>query len=101
MEGRLRYEARVQAVTEGGTLATRVDLVIREAKHGHPVYSRNQFHQLPRCERDPHQRVDAWLQGVQGKSYEQIRAQAIADHRSYFNRVSLQPFAAHIFPAHE
>ena len=92
VEGRLRYEARVQAVTEGGTLATRgVDLVIREANAVTLFFTAaTNFINYHDVSADPHQRVDAWLQGVQGKSYEQIRAQAIADHRNYFNRVSLQ-----------
>ncbi len=38
---------------------------------------------------DQHQRVDAYFKGIENKKYTAVFEAAIADHKKYFSRVSL------------
>lgn len=92
VEGRLRYEARVKAVSEGGTVKTDgVDLVIENA-NAVTIYfaAATNFVNYKDVSADQHLRVDGYFKGVENKSYNTIFESAAADHKKYFSRVSLQ-----------
>ena len=92
VEGKLKYEARIKAVTEGGTIKTDdVNLIIENA-NSVTIYfaAATNFVNYKDVSADQHQRVDNYFNGIENKSYDTILESAVADHKKYFNRVSLQ-----------
>ena len=92
IEGKLRYEARIKAVPEGGTIKTNgVDLVIEKADAVTLYFAAaTNFVNYKDVSGNQHQRVDDYLKNISGKSYDEIAAAAISDYKKYFSRVSLQ-----------
>lgn len=91
VEGKLRYEARIKAVPEGGTMKTdHVNLIIENANAVTLYFAAaTNFVSYKDVSADQHRRVDSYLKGIEGKSYQQILESATADHKKYFSRVSL------------
>ena len=91
IEGKLRYEARVKAVPEGGTMkADGVDLIIENANAVTLYFAAaTNFVNYKDVSADQHQRVDAYFKGIENKNYATVFDAAIAEHKKYFNRVSL------------
>jgi alpha-L-fucosidase 2 len=92
VEGKIKYEARIKAVPEGGTMKTNgVDLIIENANAVTLYFaSATNFVNYKDVSADQHQRVDDYFKGIENKSYNNIVESAIADHKKYFSRVSLQ-----------
>lgn len=92
VEGKLRYEARIKAVNEGGTARTEdVNLIIENATTVTLYFAAaTNFVNYKDVSADAHQRVEQYLQGITGKKYEGIASAAITDYQQYLNRVSLQ-----------
>ncbi|MBK8141244.1 MAG: glycoside hydrolase family 95 protein [Chitinophagaceae bacterium] len=90
--GKMRYEARIKAVPEGGTMKTDgVDLVIENANAVTLYFAAaTNFVNYKDVSADQHRRVDNYFKGIEGKSFNAIAASAVADHKQYFNRVKLQ-----------
>jgi alpha-L-fucosidase 2 len=90
--GKMRYEARIKAVPEGGTMKTNgVDLIIENANAVTLYFAAaTNFVNYKDVSGDQHQRVDNYFKGIEGKSYITILKSAMADHKKYFSRVSLQ-----------
>ena len=91
VEGKLRYEARLRAVAEGGTVkiaddemtvagADAVTLVLAAATN---------FVNYKDVSADPAARVDATLKAVQGKAYEAMRAAHVKEHQRLFRRAAM------------
>lgn len=100
IEGKLRYEARVKAVAEGGTITTNgVDLIVKNADAVTLYFAAaTNFVNYKDVSADPHQRVEQCLQQLLGKSFAAMQTAAINDHQQYFNRVSLKlPVNDHSF----
>lgn len=91
IEGKLRYEARVKAVAEGGTVNTSgVDLIISNADAVTLYFAAaTSFVNYKDVSADPHQRVEQCLQQLTGKNFTAIHTAAVNDHQQYFNRVTL------------
>ncbi len=91
IEGKLKYEARIKAVPEGGTVKTDgVDLIIDNANAVTLYFAAaTNFVNYKDVSADQHQRVDNYLKGIENKNYAAIHEAAIADHQKFFNRVSL------------
>jgi len=90
--GKIKYEARIKAVPEGGTMKTNgVDLIIENA-NAVTIYfaAATNFVNYKDVSGNQHQRVDDYLKGIENKSYNTIRESAVTDHKKYFARVSLQ-----------
>lgn len=89
--GKLKYEARIKAVPEGGTIKTDgVDLIIENANAVTLYFAAaTNFVNYKDVSADQHQRVDAYFKGIENKKYRDVFDAAIADHRKYFSRVSL------------
>jgi alpha-L-fucosidase 2 len=92
VEGKMKYEARIKAVTEGGTVKTAgVDLIIENATAVTLYFAAaTNFVNYKDVSANPHQRVDDYFNGIAQKNYSLILASAIADHKKYFDRVKLQ-----------
>jgi alpha-L-fucosidase 2 len=92
IEGKLRYEARVKAIPEGGSMKTDgVDLVIENANAVTLYFTAaTNFINYKDVSENPHLRVDNYLKSIEGKPYNTILDSAVADYKKYFNRVLLQ-----------
>ena len=91
VEGKLRYEARIKAVNEGGTINTEgVDLIIENANAVTLYFAAaTNFVNYKDVSANQHQRVDAYFKQIEGKSYKAILDAALLDYKKYFDRVSL------------
>jgi alpha-L-fucosidase 2 len=89
--GALRYESRLKAVPEGGTMslgwdelsvsnADAVTLIIAAATN---------FVTYKDVSADAHARVEAVISGVAGKSYDVLKAAHVEEHRRLFRRVEM------------
>ncbi len=92
VEGKIRYEARIKAVPEGGTMKTDgVDLIIENANAVTLYFTAaTNFINYKDVSADQHQRVNDYLKLIENRNYNTVRASATDDHKKYFNRVSLQ-----------
>ena len=91
IEGKLRYQARVKAVPEGGSMRVDdVNLIVENANAATLfIAAATNFVNYKDVSGNPQQRIDDVLDAIQGKNYEAIREAHIRDHRAYYNRVSL------------
>jgi len=91
VEGKLKYEARIKAVPEGGTIKTDdVNLIIENANTVTLYFAAaTNFINYKDVSADQHQRVNDYFKKIENKSYNTIFESAIADHKKYFDRVSL------------
>ncbi|MBK8609299.1 MAG: glycoside hydrolase family 95 protein [Chitinophagaceae bacterium] len=92
IEGRMRYEARIKAIPEGGSIRTNgVDLIIENANAVTLYFAAaTNFVNYKDVSADQHQRVNDYFTGIENKEQTAIFVQAVADHKKYFDRVSLQ-----------
>ena len=90
--GKLRYEGRIRASVEGGTVKTRgVDMAIENADAVTLVFvAATNFVNYKDVSADPHQRVEDALRKLAGKSYEALRSAAVSDYKRLFDRAVLQ-----------
>ena len=91
LEGKLRYEARIKAVPEGGTINTEgVDLVIENANAVTLYFAAaTNFVNYKDVSANQHQRVDDYFKKIETKPYKVILDAALMDYKKYFDRVSL------------
>jgi alpha-L-fucosidase 2 len=91
VEGKLKYEARIVARPEGGTMATEdTKLVIRNADALTLYFvAATNFVNYKDVSADQHGRITAYLQQLEGRSFEAVKADAVSDYQHLFNRVSL------------
>ncbi|MGL6269647.1 MAG: glycoside hydrolase family 95 protein, partial [Chitinophagaceae bacterium] len=89
--GKLKYEARIKAVPEGGTIKTDgVDLIIENANSVTLYFAAaTNFVNYKDVSADQHQRVDAYFKGIENKKYNDVFDATMGDHKKYFSRVSL------------
>jgi alpha-L-fucosidase 2 len=91
IEGRLRYEGRLRARVRGGT--SEIDyrtLRVQDADEAVLVFAAaTSFVDYKDVSADPAARVEAALSGVQGRTWQAMRAAHEREHRSWFDRVSL------------
>ena len=91
IEGRLRYEARVKAVAEGGTVEGGDALLRIRNADAVTLYitAATNFVNYNDVSADCHERVERYLKGIEGKSYISIREAAVNDYITLFGRVAL------------
>lgn len=91
IEGKLRYEARIKAIPEGGAIHTDgVDLIIENANAVTLYFAAaTNFVNYKDVSADPHQRVADCFKNIENKSYQAILEAALLDYKKYFDRVSL------------
>ncbi|ASU35572.1 glycoside hydrolase family 95 protein [Mucilaginibacter xinganensis] len=90
--GKLRYEARLKAIPEGGRVFVNgTDLVVENADAITLYFAAaTNFVNYKDISADEHTRVNDYLEGIAAKSYESIKASYLADYRNLFNRVNLK-----------
>lgn len=91
IEGKLRYEVRLKAVADGGTMKVDdIDLVVENANAVTLYFvAATNFINYKDVSGDHHAKVENYLKNIEGKSYDGIKTAAIKDYQSLFNRVSL------------
>jgi len=91
IEGKIRYEARLKAVAEGGTMRVDdIDLVIENADAVTLYFvAATNFVNYKDVSADCHARVENYLKGLEGKSYTGIKESAVKDYSSLFDRVTI------------
>jgi len=89
--GKLRYEARLKAVPEGGSMKVEGDLLTISGADAVTLYvvAATNFVDYRDVSADAHQRVEGYLGDLLGKTYSSVRDAHIRDYRSLFSRVSL------------
>ncbi len=92
IEGKMRYEARIKAIPDGGTMKTDdVNLIIENANSVTLYFAAaTNFVNYKDVSADQHQRVTDYFSTIENKNYNGILTSAIEDYKKYFNRVSLQ-----------
>ena len=90
--GKLKYEARIKAVLEGGTMKTDgVDLIIENANAVTLYFAAaTNFVNYKDVSANQHQRVEGYFKKIENKPYTAILEAALTDYKKYFDRVSLQ-----------
>ena len=90
--GKMRYEARLKAVPEGGTMKTNgVDLIIENANAVTLYFAAaTNFVNYKDVSADQHKRVDEYFKCIENKNFNAILESAVTDHKKYFSRVFLQ-----------
>jgi len=92
IEGRLKYRARLKAFNEGGT--TRVEgteLIVENADAVTLcIAAATNFINYTDVGGDPELRIKNYLDGIEGKSYKQLKSSAVNDYKSLFDRVRFE-----------
>ncbi len=91
VEGKLKYEARIKVVPEGGRVkAEGVDLIVEQAD-AVTIYfvAATNFINYKDVSADQHARVENYLKNLSDKSFESIKSVAIIDYQKLYGRVSL------------
>lgn len=91
VKGRIRYEARIKAVPEGGTMRVDdVNLIVENADAVTIfIAAATNFVNYKDVSADQHRRVEKVLSDLQSRTYEQIRADHIREYRKYYERLSI------------
>ncbi len=91
IEGKVRYEARLKAVPEGGTMRVEdIDLIIENADAVTLYFvAATNFVNYKDVTADYHGKITNYLKGIEGKSYKNIKEAALKDYKSLFDRVTL------------
>ena len=91
IDGKLKYEARIKIVPEGGSVKVEgVDLIVENA-NAVTIYfvAATNFINYKDVSADQHARAEGYLQKLSGKSFESIKSEAVSDYKKLFDRVSL------------
>jgi alpha-L-fucosidase 2 len=90
--GKLRYEARIMAVPEGGDMKVTGDVL--EIAHADAVtlyfIAATNFVNYKDVSADQHERAERYWSGLLGRPYAAVRASHIKDYQNLFKRVSLR-----------
>ena len=91
IEGKLRYQAQLKAVPEGGTMRVHEEDLYIDSADAVTFYlaAATNFVNYKDVGGDPDARVESALKGIEGRSYEAIRAAHVQEHRKAFQRVSI------------
>ncbi|MCK3683802.1 glycoside hydrolase family 95 protein [Maribellus sp. YY47] len=90
-ESKLTFEARLKIVNEGGGLVEEDGKIRVTNANAVTLYlvGATSFVNYNDISGDPTERCENYLAGLEGKSYEQIRQNHIADYQEYFKRVNI------------
>ena len=92
VEGRLRYEARLKALPDGGAVRVVDDELLIEGADAVTllVAAATSFRSYKDVDGDPSARVEADLNAAAGKAYAALREDHVREHRRLFRRVSVR-----------
>jgi alpha-L-fucosidase 2 len=91
VEGKVRYDARVKAVNEGGSVSVAGSKLMIKDADAVTLYfvAATNFINYMDVSADCHDRADTYMKGIEGKSYNAVRDAAIKDYKLLFDRVDL------------
>ncbi len=91
VRGALRYESRLKAQPEGGTMALDWDELSVTGADAVTllIAAATNFVSYKDCGGDAHARVEAAMSAAAGKTFEELRAAHVVEHRRLFRRASL------------
>jgi len=91
VDGRLKYEARIKALPEGGSMVLKGSRLKIENANAVTLYfvAATNFVNYKDVSADQHARVEKMMAHLEGSSFTDIKQSAVEDHRKYFDRVSL------------
>lgn len=92
VEGKLRYEARVKAIAEGGKVSVENGELIVSGADVVTLYftAATNFINYKDVSGNEHQRVENYMAALAGKSYESILQAHLTDYKNLFNRVEVK-----------
>ena len=92
VEGKIKYEARIKALPEGGTMKTNdVNLIIEKANSVTLYFAAaTNFVNYKDVSANQHQRVTDYFNTIESKNFATIFTAAAVDYKKYFSRVVLQ-----------
>ncbi len=91
IEGKIKYEARIKAFADGGSVRTDgVDLIIDNANSVTLYFAATtNFINYKDVSGNQHKKVDDQLNIIKEKKYDEVLSAATKDYKSYYNRSSL------------
>lgn len=91
VEGKLRYEARIKAIHDGGEISRDDTMLSIKKANSVTLYfaAATNFINYKDVSADQHARVESTLTNLEGKSYNNIKELALKDYKNYFDRVEL------------
>ncbi|MES1222886.1 MAG: glycoside hydrolase family 95 protein, partial [Bacteroidota bacterium] len=92
VEGKLRYEARLKVVAEGGTIHTEDAKLIVDNADAVILYfvAATNFINYKDVSGDAHNLTESYLNKLDGKGYNSILADHLKEYKKYFDRVSVR-----------
>ncbi|MBA4322749.1 MAG: alpha-L-fucosidase, partial [Odoribacter sp.] len=89
--GKLRYEARLKVIPEGGSIKTEgINLVVENADAVTICFvAATNFVNYKDVSANAHARVKNYLKNLSGKKYDALKNASVADYKKLFDRVSL------------
>ncbi len=91
VKGQLKYEARLKAVCEDGTMKIDGDYLEVNNATSVTLYlvAATNFVNYKDVSADEHARVENYFKGFQNKSYDDMKSGQVVDYQKYFNRSTL------------
>ena len=91
IEGKVRYEAKLKAVPEGGVMKLDDATLVIENANSVTLFfvAATNFINYKDVSGDHHAKVETYLKGIEGKPYNNIKNAAVKDYKSLFDRATL------------
>jgi alpha-L-fucosidase 2 len=91
VDGRLKYEARIKALPEGGSMILKGSRLKIENANAVTLFfvAATNFVNYKDVSADEHDRVEKMMAHLEGSSFTNVKQSAVEDHKKYFDRVSL------------
>lgn len=92
IEGKLKHKTQLKAIPEGGSMKVEDDYLYVENANAVTlvVAAATNFVNYKDVSAKQEERVKDYLKQVEGKTYDDMRAAAVADYQKYFERVKLE-----------
>lgn len=91
IEGKVRYEAKLKAVPEGGVMKLDDATLVIENANSVTLFfvAATNFINYKDVSGDHHAKVETYLKGIESKPYNNIKNAAVKDYKSLFDRATL------------
>ncbi len=91
VDGKLKYEARIKALPQGGSMTLKGSRLKIKNANAVTLYfvAATNFINYKDVSADEHARVEDMMAHLEGSSFANIKQSALEDHKKYYDRVSL------------
>tara|TARA_R110002050_G_scaffold67924_1_gene147287 strand:- start:109646 stop:112165 length:2520 start_codon:yes stop_codon:yes gene_type:complete len=91
VDGKLKYEARIKALPEGGSMTLKGSRLKIENANAVTLYfvAATNFNNYKDVSGDEHARVEEMMAHLEGSSFTEVKQSAVEDHKKYYDRVTL------------